>query len=98
MLEEQGMTQSMSRVGKCIDNGPIENLWGIIKTEMFYINKFNNTIEIEKAVNDYIEFYNNMRLQSKLKSQTPIDRKSTRLNSSHVRISYAVFCLKKKKK
>src|SRR3989442_10753737 len=28
----------------------------------------------------------------------PIDRKSTRLNSSHVRISYAVFCLKKKKK
>src|SRR5579884_4385492 len=29
---------------------------------------------------------------------TPIDRKSTRLNSSHVAISYAVFCLKKKKK
>src|SRR5438874_6813681 len=28
----------------------------------------------------------------------PIDRKSTRLNSSHVEISYAVFCLKKKKK
>src|SRR5690554_7493175 len=28
----------------------------------------------------------------------PADRKSTRLNSSHVRISYAVFCLKKKKK
>src|SRR5436305_10923388 len=30
-------------------------------------------------------------------SATTIDRKSTRLNSSHVRISYAVFCLKKKK-
>src|SRR3712207_8022826 len=28
----------------------------------------------------------------------PIDRKSTRLNSSHANISYAVFCLKKKKK
>src|SRR5690606_40941347 len=28
----------------------------------------------------------------------PVDRKSTRLNSSHVKISYAVFCLKKKKK
>src|SRR3989442_9314947 len=28
----------------------------------------------------------------------PLDRKSTRLNSSHVRISYAVFCLKKKRK
>src|SRR5690606_40206208 len=30
--------------------------------------------------------------------QTQRDRKSTRLNSSHVKISYAVFCLKKKKK
>src|SRR2546430_10243878 len=29
---------------------------------------------------------------------SPIDRKSTRLNSSHSQISYAVFCLKKKKK
>src|SRR5436305_11822296 len=31
------------------------------------------------------------------KPMEPLDRKSTRLNSSHVRISYAVFCLKKKK-
>src|SRR5438067_12200165 len=30
--------------------------------------------------------------------EIPVDRKSTRLNSSHVSISYAVFCLKKKKK
>src|SRR5690554_5672510 len=34
----------------------------------------------------------------KLTGREPEDRKSTRLNSSHVRISYAVFCLKKKKK
>src|SRR2546430_11732086 len=32
-----------------------------------------------------------------LKKKPPIDRKSTRLNSSHSQISYAVFCLKKKK-
>src|SRR4249920_1918968 len=35
--------------------------------------------------------------QPKAKSSAGRDRKSTRLNSSHVRISYAVFCLKKKK-
>src|SRR5690554_7485943 len=35
---------------------------------------------------------------SSLCRKTVRDRKSTRLNSSHVRISYAVFCLKKKKK
>src|SRR5437773_8400409 len=32
------------------------------------------------------------------RSQSELDRKSTRLNSSHITISYAVFCLKKKKK
>src|SRR5690554_7637291 len=36
-------------------------------------------------------------LHVKLLLVTVLDRKSTRLNSSHVRISYAVFCLKKKK-
>src|SRR5690625_921145 len=36
--------------------------------------------------------------KNKLNKRTNIDRKSTRLNSSHVAISYAVFCLKKKKK
>src|SRR5690554_7271526 len=37
-------------------------------------------------------------INNKIKVIKRIDRKSTRLNSSHVRISYAVFCLKKKKK
>jgi putative transposase len=73
MLDKQEITHSMSRVGKCIDNGPIENLWGIIKTEMFYIKNFNNAKEIEIAIDDYIEFYNKVRLQSKLKSHTPIE-------------------------
>ena len=36
-LREQGMEQSMSRVGHCIDNGPTEGLWGIIKSEMYYV-------------------------------------------------------------
>src|SRR5207302_9076726 len=48
----------------------------------------------------------NKRVENQRKSGTPnnvrrarwADRKSTRLNSSHVKISYAVFCLKKKKK
>src|SRR5438105_10825775 len=38
------------------------------------------------------------RYREHVKSRKPPDRKSTRLNSSHEWISYAVFCLKKKKK
>src|SRR5690554_7432758 len=47
---------------------------------------------------EYFQFLNNTEgksLNEKIKN-LPEDRKSTRLNSSHVRISYAVFCLKKK--
>src|SRR3989442_11963827 len=40
----------------------------------------------------------NVALAKSANAEGELDRKSTRLNSSHVRISYAVFCLKKKKK
>jgi len=33
-FQKQGIEQSMSRVGHCIDNGPTEGFWGIIKSEM----------------------------------------------------------------
>ena len=39
-LNKQGIIQSMSRVGRCIDNGPMEAFWGTIKSEMYYLNKF----------------------------------------------------------
>src|SRR5690554_7679307 len=45
--------------------------------------------------NGFHSFYVNKLIQTNLSVR---DRKSTRLNSSHVRISYAVFCLKKKNK
>ena len=41
LLKRHEVIQSMSRVGKCIDNGPIENFWGILKTEMYYLNKYD---------------------------------------------------------
>src|SRR2546426_4676821 len=47
------------------------------------------------------ELFDNVECKSKGQNNCPtseIDRKSTRLNSSHLVISYAVFCLKKKKK
>ena len=67
------MVQSMSRVGKCIDNGPIENLWGIIKSEMYYLETFDTSEKLTKAIDDYIRFYNEARIQRKLKSHTPLE-------------------------
>src|SRR5690349_22886305 len=44
------------------------------------------------------ELVDRFLVPAQAKPEQPEDRKSTRLNSSHVEISYAVFCLKKKKK
>ena len=73
MLTKAGMRQSMSRVGRCIDNGPMEGFWGILKSEMYYLRKFSSKNELTKAIEDYIEFYNTKRYQLKLKCMTPIE-------------------------
>jgi transposase InsO family protein len=57
------MTQSMSRAGKCIDNGPMEVFWGILKCEKYYLHKYHTYEELSNAINQYISFYNFKRLQ-----------------------------------
>ena len=73
MLMKAGMRQSMSRVGRCIDNGPMEGFRGILKSEMYYLRKFSSKEEITTAIKEYIEFYNTKRYQLKLKCMTPME-------------------------
>ena len=73
-LEAAGITQSMSRVAKCIDNGPMEGFWGIIKRERYYGRKFTNRTELINMIENYIEYYNNKRLQRNLGVLTPIEK------------------------
>lgn len=69
-----GMTQSMSRVGRCIDNGPMEGFWGIIKRERYYGRKFISREGLIKMIEDYINYYNNHRLQRGLGILTPMEK------------------------
>lgn len=72
-VDAVGITQSMSRVGKCIDNGPIEGFWGIIKCEKYYLNQYDTYEELSAAVDEYIKFYNEKRLQKKLNGLSPLE-------------------------
>ena len=72
-LMAAGMRQSMSRVGRCIDNGPMEGYWGILKSEMYYLKKFTSKEELTQAIENYIYFYNTKRFQLKLKCMTPME-------------------------
>ena len=67
LLEEHNITQSMSRKGNCMDNGAMENFFGRLKVEMYYGEKFERVNAFIKALEEYIYYYNNERIISKLK-------------------------------
>ena len=71
-LKEQGIQQSMSRVSCCIDNGPTEGFWGILKSEMYAMYDIKDEHSLVNAINNYIYFYNNERLQERYGNQTPM--------------------------
>ena len=78
-LAEQGMTQSMSRVGHCIDNGPTEGFWGIVKAEMYNLQKFTSEEELRKAIEDFIRYYNEGRYQARFGFRSPAEVRAAAL-------------------
>lgn len=83
-LTSRSMTVSMSRVGRCIDNGPMESFWGTLKSEMYYLNQFHDINQLKEAINQYIIFYNEQRYQDKLKGLTPIEYRNQALNQLNI--------------
>ena len=77
-LKLHGITQSMSRKGNSMDDGLMENFFGLLKTEMFYDQeyKYHNLQELTQAIEEYIEYYNNERIKSRLKGLTPKEYRS----------------------
>lgn len=71
-LKKKGIQQSMSRKGNCLDNAVIENFFGVLKSELLYLQKFNSLEHFLKEVTAYIDYYNNYRIKSKLKGMSPV--------------------------
>lgn len=89
-LKQANITQSMSRVGRCIDNGPTEGFWGIIKSEMYYLKRFHSHKELSEAIENYINFYNNERLQERFNDMTPMEVRTEALNTSEEPTQYPI--------
>ena len=72
-LKKHHMKQSMARVAHCIDNGPMEGFWGILKREKYYGIRFTSRKDLVSAIEDYISYYNNERIQRNLHLMTPVE-------------------------
>lgn len=67
------MIQSMSRAALCIDNGPMEGFWGILKRECYYGKRFTSKQELVQMIERYIRYYNTRRVQRNL-GVTPMEK------------------------
>lgn len=71
-LKEQGITQSMSRKANCLDNAVIENFFGLLKSELLYLQEFESIEHFTLELGKYIRYYNNDRIKIKLKEMSPV--------------------------
>ena len=74
LTKEYGITPSMSRRGNCYDNAMAENFFSILKTECIYRRKLASFDEARRLIDEYIDFYNNERIQTKT-SLTPLEKR-----------------------
>jgi transposase InsO family protein len=74
LTQEYGITPSMSRRGNCYDNAVAENFFSILKTECIYRNKPKTFDEAQQLIDEYIDFYNNERIQTKT-GLTPLEKR-----------------------
>ena len=84
-LQAQEMQQSMSRVGHCIDNGPTEGFWGIIKTEMYQMYEITDEKTLREAIDKYMNFYTNSRPQERFGCKTPAEVRLEGLSASQAK-------------
>lgn len=72
-LKKNKITQSMSRKGNCLDNAIIENFFGVLKSELFYLKKYNSILELTNEIKEYIKYYNNERIRINLNGMSPVE-------------------------
>ena len=68
ILKNHGIIQSMSRRGNCLDNSVMENFFGLLKSELLYLQEFNSYEELIEEIHKYINYYNNNRIKAKIAS------------------------------
>ncbi|TCD27160.1 hypothetical protein EZ456_11635 [Pedobacter psychrodurus] len=80
LLKEKGIRQSMSRKGNCLDNAVIENFFGTLKSELFYLKKYNDISQLKQDIEEYIYYYNNDRIKLNLNGMSPIKYRAHHCN------------------
>ena len=82
MLCGKGIRQSMSRKGNCLDNAVIENFFGLLKSELLYLQEFQSMEHFKQELVEYLDYYNNRRIKAKLKGLPPAIHRQQALSAA----------------
>ncbi|MFV0447380.1 MAG: IS3 family transposase, partial [Vibrio sp.] len=82
LLVDNGLQQSMSRKGNCLENAVAENFFALLKTEMYHGQSFTDADELIANIEEYIEYYNTKRIKVKFKGLTPIEYRNQALQAA----------------
>lgn len=82
MLREKGIRQSMSRKENCLDNAVIENFFGLLKSELLYLQEFHSMEHFKQELIEYLDYYNNRRSKAKLKGLPPAIHRQQALSAA----------------
>ena len=80
ILKQNGIMQSMSRKGNCLDNSAMESFFGRLKTECYFGKRFETFEQLEQTIHKYIHYYNHERIQVRLKGLSPVQYRTQSLN------------------
>jgi putative transposase len=83
ILKDHNIQISMSRKGNCLDNAVIENFFGTLKSELFYLKKYQSILQLKKEIKEYIHYYNHHRIKSNLNGKSPVKYRALSLNLNH---------------
>ncbi|QRV02348.1 IS3 family transposase [Arcanobacterium phocisimile] len=78
-LDHIGAVQSMSRKGNCYANSLAENFFSHLKAEFYHPSSFTSVQDFLDQLDQYITWYNNNRIQERLKGLTPIEYRNQAL-------------------
>ena len=82
LLNDNGIIQSMSRKGNCLDNAVMENFFGILKSELLYLKEFDSIEQFKQELIEYLDYYNNCRIKAKLKGLPPAVHRKQALDAA----------------
>ena len=82
MLQRKGIQQGMSRKGNSLDNAVIENFFGLLKSELLYLQEFHSMEHFKQELNAYLDYYNSRRIKAALKGLPPVIHRQQALSAT----------------